>query len=154
LWGVMLLCVATAIGMGVASYWLGAVLSGIGAIVAGLFVLAQKQAGKPVPTAPIFVGPPLGRGPYDPLDCPPGPQMAENLAKIVEELRIAATTQEWSIEWDRFDSFDRQAKTAVAQKSYHEAVRYYCRAVSFMMAEIRKQRDKQNSYSDSSIDLI
>ena len=153
LWGVMALCLATAIGLGVAGYLVGAVLSGIGAIVAGLFVLAQKQAGKPVPTTPIFVGPPLGRGPYDPLDCPPGPKMAENLAKIVEELRIAANTQNWAIEWDRFDSFDRQAKTAVAQTSYPEAVRYYCHAVSFMMAEIRRQRDKQSGFSDSSIDL-
>jgi hypothetical protein len=106
-----------------------------------------------VQSTPIFVGPPLGKGPYDPLDCPPGPQMAENLAKIVEELRVAANTQNWAIEWDRFDSFDRQAKTAVSQKSYPEAVRYYCRAVSFMMAEIRRQRDKQNSSSNSAIDL-
>jgi serine/threonine protein phosphatase PrpC len=154
LWAVLALCVVTTAAMGYLSQWLGATLSGIGAIVAGLFVLSQKQAGKPVVATPIYVGPQLGKGPYDPTDCPPGPQMAENLTKIVEELRIAANTQEWTIEWDRFDSFERQAQTATAQQSYPEAVRYYARAISFMMEQIRKQRDKRAGASDSSIDLV
>ena len=153
LWGVLGLCVATTIGLGVIGQWIPAGLSGIGAIVAGLFVLAQKQTAQPV-VAPIHVGPPLGRGPYDPTQCPPGPEMAESLAKVVEELRIAANTQEWSIDWDRFDSYDRQAKTAISKQSFKEAVRYYARAISFMMEELRKQRDKPADMSDSSIDLI
>ena len=152
LWAVLALCLATTIGLGAIGQWIAAALSGVGAVVAGLFVLSLKQAAKPVVT-PTYVGPQLGRGPYDPTDCPPGPQMAENLAKIVEELRIAANTQEWSIEWDRFDSFERQAQTAVSQQSYREAVSYYARAISFMMEEIRKQRT-QSSFSDSSIDLV
>lgn len=152
LWGVLALCVATAVGLGVIGQWIGAALSGIGAIVAGLFVLSQKQIAKPV-VVPAYVGPQLGRGPYDPTDCPPGPQMADGLGKIVEELRIAANTQEWQIDWDRFDSYDRQAQTAIGQQSFKEAVRYYSRAISFMMEEIRKQRDKPTP-SDSSIDLV
>ena len=126
MWAVLALCVLTTAGLGAVGQWLAAALSGIGAVVAALFVLAQKQSAKPV-AVPVYVGPQLGRGPYDPTDCPPGSQMSDNLAKIVEELRTVATSQEWSIDWERFDSYERQAKTAISQESFKEAVCYYAR---------------------------
>ena len=48
----------------------------------------------------------------------------------------------------------KRAGTASSQESYKEAVRYYARAISFMMEELRKQREKNANHSDSSIDLI
>jgi hypothetical protein len=58
-------------------------------------------------------------------------------------LREAATEENWSVDWYRFNSFDSRALAAAERKDYVDAVREYGHAISFMMQEIRGQRRKR-----------
>ena len=48
-----------------------------------------------------------------------------------------------TIEWDHFNELTTQAASAAKKQGYNESMRFYARAISFMMKEFRFQKLKQ-----------
>jgi hypothetical protein len=90
----------------------------------------------------------LGKGPYTAIACSPGHEFISKLAEVIEELREAARDGNWNIDWRTFDEYCNRAQAADERKSYIDGVREFCRAISFMMKELRSQGTKK---SDSTI---
>ena len=80
----------------------------------------------------------LGRGPHGTWDCTPGLPFIERLQGTLAQLRTAATEEDWTIDWNEVDGLDRRARAATEAGDYRTALRDYCRAVSFMMRELKK----------------
>lgn len=85
----------------------------------------------------------LGRAPYASCVSRPDSRFVEQLANVFQQLREAATTEDWAIDWSRVINYSRQAAAATQAQSYAQAVREYCHAISFMMNELRAQRKKK-----------
>ena len=69
------------------------------------------------------------------------------MARIIEPLREEATQQKWDIDWARFNGFCSEAKASAARNDLAGAVRSNCHAISFMMQELRNQRQKRRTDS-------
>lgn len=92
-----------------------------------------------------FDGQPLGRGPYTATNCVPNSDFVHKLADIVRDLRDVATQEEWGIDWSKFNAFLDRATAANQVSDFTQAVRQYCQAISFMMAELKNQGKSRNS---------
>lgn len=92
----------------------------------------------------------LGRGPHRSYVCQLDLPAVQRVASIIEPLREEAKQQHWDINWQRFDGLCRQASAAVTAQDYGAAIAAYCRAISFMMAQVRSQRVQD---ADSAVDL-
>jgi protein phosphatase len=119
-----------------------AVFTALGALIAGAAVLVRRFGGASERTS---MSQRLGRGPHTSRACPTNNDFVDKLAKVVAQLREAATEENWSIDWTRFNTFDSRAMSAAERKDYLEAVREYGHAICFMMDEIRGQRRKKNA---------
>ncbi len=126
-----------------------ALFTGLGALIAGAAAIVRRFGGSG-DRPPI--GQRLGRGPYVSKACPTNNDFVDKLAKVVVQLREAATEENWSIDWTRFNTFDSRAISAAERKDYLEAVQEYGHAISFMMSEIRGQRRKKNPSSSFGFD--
>jgi len=80
-----------------------------------------------------------GSGPYRAVSGTPSPEVTEAIADIHNQLRSAAIEQDRVVDWNRLEGFERTARQATAEQNYLVAVREYCRAVTFLMRELRKQ---------------
>jgi serine/threonine protein phosphatase PrpC len=85
----------------------------------------------------------LGRGPYTTVACRPSHELAKKLAATLDELREAAHEGDWPIQWQPFDDSCRAALAADQTGSFADAVRHYCRAISYVMNELRLQNVKK-----------
>jgi len=117
--------------------------SGALALIAGLIVMVRwlgtsDTAGEPS-------GERFGKGPHTSKVCLTNNAFVDKLAKVVDQLREAATEENWSIDWHRFNGFDARALAAAERKNYIDAVHEYGHAISFMMREIRGQRRKRGN---------
>jgi PPM family protein phosphatase len=84
----------------------------------------------------------LGRGPYTSTVCTPNHELTQKLAATLEELREAANTGDWTIRWQPLDESCGLARAADEEGNFVEAVRHYCRAISYVMSELRAQAPK------------
>jgi protein phosphatase len=125
----------------VLSLWIAAAAAGIAAVVIVLYAAMQKWGGQGGTV--LSGGRLLGKGPYAQTTSRPDDRFLQRLAAIVEELREAAREGDWVIEWTAFDELVRKAMQADREKNYLEGVRQYCRAISFMMNELRSQAFKR-----------
>lgn len=85
----------------------------------------------------------LGRGPYSSTGCRPNHPLIQKFAATVNELRDAAREGDWAINWQPLDHSCREAASAVEHGNFAEAVRQYCRAISYVMNELRQQNVKK-----------
>jgi glycyl-tRNA synthetase alpha subunit len=70
-------------------------------------------------------------------------ELVDKLAKFVGQLREAAMEAQYAVNWTQFNHLDARALAAAERKDYLTAVREYGHAMSFMMNEIRGQRQKK-----------
>ena len=61
--------------------------------------------------------------------------------------REAARDGNWSIHWEPLDDCCRKALAADGAGNYAEAIRHYCRGITFVMNELRKQPPKRSNDS-------
>jgi len=110
-----------------------------GAAVAGLIALlrAHGASGEPRGFRP------MGKGPYTSTDATVDGPFVEQLSQTVGQLRDAAAGADWTIDWDRFREHESRAVAATGRGEFAEAVRDYCRAMVFMMTELRSQPDRR-----------
>ena len=85
----------------------------------------------------------LGKGPYTSTTCEPDHQLVQKLRATLDELREAAREGSWNINWDPLDDSCRRATSADGAGDFREAVRHNCRAISYMMNELRQQQKKK-----------
>ncbi len=83
---------------------------------------------------------PLGKGPYTVSECTSDPAFVGELAKVAEQLRDAASSAEWTVNWKDFRGHVSHAAAAAKGENYLEAVREYCRGISSLMNQLRHQR--------------
>jgi len=67
---------------------------------------------------------------------------------MISKVKKGAEDQKWSIDWSALDKLVKGAEAATAKKDHSGSIRYYGRAVSFLMDQLRNQ-----NASDSSVDL-
>jgi PPM family protein phosphatase len=107
------------------------------AAVAGVVAWRQRYGGKgqPSPDSRRF-----GRGPYVTCDSAPSADLLGRLAEIARQLRDAALSENWAVEWDVFDGFLTQAAAAAQTGNLADAARGHLRAITSIMAQLRNQR--------------
>ena len=108
----------------------------IGAAIAGAIALFQKFRKRGSFRWPER---PLGRAPYAACDCVPDAGFTARLADLDQQLREAAASAHWKIDWDAFGRHESAAAAAARAGDYLQAVREYCRAISCMMEQLRHQ---------------
>ena len=134
--GVLALGAAVAAALGER---IAAVIGLIGAAVAGAIAAVCKFR------APGVRGgnqPPLGHAPYATCLCTPDASFPARLAEMTQQLREAAVSAHWEIDWDRFYDHERRAADLVLQADYLQATAEFCRAISFMMEQLRQQAQR------------
>jgi protein phosphatase len=119
-------------------------------VVSGIFGLTQRYRGYTSGTE-LGRGRMLGRGPYTTTVCPPSAELAQNLANTLEELREAAREGDWAINWRPLEDSCRAAAQASHAKKFNEAIRHYCRGITYVMNELRSQPNKRAG--DSAVKL-
>jgi protein phosphatase len=141
-WIVAAVCTLSAIVMAVLGQLLAGGIALAGAAVAGLVGLVQRYSGIGS-GAVVGHGRMLGRGPYTNVACPPSHEMTQKLAATLDELREAAREGDWTVNWRPLDECCRQAAVAEQAGNFVEAVRQYCRGISYVMNELRLQNVKK-----------
>ena len=91
----------------------------------------------------------LGSGPYVQVDCPADAAFVGRLATVIRELRSAAQSGNWSVDWSEFDAFEALAEESTQATDYAQAVREYCQAIDFMMDELKNQRGRSREGPDA-----
>jgi PPM family protein phosphatase len=119
-----------------------AVASGIIAAAAAAAIAVKKYRRAVAPSARPETQR-LGRGPHTSFICTADGAFVDQLAKLSEQLRTAATDEDWYVDWSRFNALDSQAHAAAEERNYPKAVREYCHAIGFIMEELRSQKSKE-----------
>lgn len=146
LWIVAAVCLLAAAVIAVMGHLIPAAVALGCSAVAGLIGVAQRYRGYSSGTT-IGQGRMLGKGPYTSTACPPSHDLAQKLAGTLQELRDAAQEGSWSINWRPLDEACKQADVAGKAGNFAEAIRQYCRGITHMMAELRRQPPKKGSDS-------
>ena len=94
-------------------------------------------------------GPPMngnrfGRGPYTASVCAPTQEFVRSLSETLRELREAAAQNELALDSAAFTTLLDRAAAANQAGDYAQAVRYYCHAISFVVAEYKRAGKSQN----------
>jgi len=126
------------LGAGALGHVALALLGLLTTLVLTALILAERYRGSAASSD--WASAPLGKGPHRTYDCTPDAEFVDRLARIVGQLRDAATNEDWKIDWDHFNKIQADADAATFAAQYPTAVRLYCQALSFMMAELRSQK--------------
>jgi len=145
IWSAALVCLLAAAIMAALGQMVGAEIAVVAGAVTALVALIHRRIvvrGKPLGGARM-----LGKGPYTQATCEPNHELVQKLKATLDELREAARDGEWTIHWQPLDDSCRKAQAADDAGQFAEAVRQYCRAISFVMNELRSQNAKKASDS-------
>jgi PPM family protein phosphatase len=117
--------------------WIPAAISLVAAVVLGAGAWIYRQGGEV--EGPAMNGNRYGRGPYAAVVCPPSQEFVQLLAETLRELREAAARDEWTFDAVAFNALLDRAVAANQACDFAQAVRYYCQAISFLLAEGKRQ---------------
>ncbi len=127
---------ATAMAAVMAQWWVAlGCLAGTGLTAAAALVIrygGQSESG--------FDGKLLGKGPHTVCKVAADSEFVDRLEQIVRELRDAATHDDWSIDWSRFNALQSQAAAAKKDAQHARAVREHFHAIRFMVDQLKHQR--------------
>jgi protein phosphatase len=144
-WIIAGVCALAALVLAAMQLWIPALVALGGGLISGLIGLVQRFGG--AGGTAVGNGRMLGRGPYTSVQCPPSHELATKLAKTLDELREAAQGGQWTIHTKPIDEACERASAADAGGNFAEAVRQYCRGITMMMNELRKQPVRKSSDS-------
>lgn len=137
-WTLLGVCVLAAAGAAAMDSWSTALACLAGAVLAAAAALIQRYGGRE--TTSDFDGRPLGKGPYRSSKCEADGEFVQRIGGIVEELREAASRENWTLDWQQFNALWDQATAARQAADHVRALRKYFRAVDFMMVQLKLQR--------------
>ncbi|MGH7136823.1 MAG: PP2C family protein-serine/threonine phosphatase [Pirellulales bacterium] len=124
---------------GLARHFAAAAVMALITLVSGATILVRTFGGE----GGRLEGQRFGRGPYNPRTVLINNELVDRLTKVVAQLREAAMDAQYAVNWTHFNHLDARALAAAERKDYLTAVREYGHAMSFMMNEIRGQRQKK-----------
>jgi protein phosphatase len=149
---VMYVVAAICLVAGVVLFSSGFAVPGAVSAVAAVVMMAMGLLQKFSPETPemkyLAPGAMLGKGPHMRVECKPNAEFVEQLDRLVDQLRDAATAENWAIDWSKFNTHAKQAAAAAEKRDWPAAVRDYARAMRSMMHELRNQRLKQKLPSE------
>ncbi len=145
-WVVMGVAVLGSAGLALAGNPMAAVASGASAVAAGLVALIKGLSRGPSIDGD-WGNTRLGAGPHTSRECIPSAASIASVAQLCEKLRDAAREENWSVTWAPFNASLEKASAAMAAQNFTLAVREYSRSLSFLMDQIRRQRQKRGSSS-------
>ncbi len=119
-------------------------------LIGGIGAMQQFGNGGQVGAA-MHPGAMLGAGPHTNTPSVANEKMVKVLADLVDQLRDAATSGKFNLDWTRFDTYRKRSAAAAAKRDYPLAVVEYSRALRFMMSELRNQAVKRPKPSDSDV---
>jgi len=149
MWIAAVICGLTALVTGLVGWFFAAGVAAVLTAVACIAALIQRYGG--LADVQVGHGRQLGKGPYSNVACAPSAGLVQKLAATLDELREAAREGEWTINWQPLDECCRQAVASSQAGDFAEAVRQYCRGISYMMNELRSQKPHGPSSSASAI---
>lgn len=82
------------------------------------------------------------KGPYRKYDATPTGTMYERLGKTVQELKDAASHNNWMMDWKKVDRFQAQGKAALKKKDVKGAIRFQAEAIIETMNQLREQNNR------------
>jgi protein phosphatase len=145
LWLAAAMAAAATIGAAAALSWdVAAPAAGVAVLAAGVALLAGRWK-RPPHSRPAFPPTRYGTGPHTTRDVKPAAPFVEELSKFAGQLREAAGDPQYRIEWPPFEEHCRRAAEAAEGRDYRGATREYCRAISYMMSELRNQGSKSRA---------
>ncbi len=107
-----------------------------GTLTVGVVALMRRYGGA---TDDPFDRRPLGKGPYTACTCPPNDDFVARFTDVVGELRDAATGENWTVDWQKFDAIVAQAVAARQAGNARQAIRECFQAIAFVMAQLKHQ---------------
>ncbi len=138
MWTVLGILVVIGLGLVALHYpWPGLLTLAAAALV-GAAIALQRHYGRRARSE--WKGQHLGRGPYMVTQAVPNAEFASQLASVARELRAAAATESWTVDWSRFNAQMDLGAAASQAGDYAQAVRQYCQSISYLMAELKRQR--------------
>ena len=149
-WSLLGICALAALASVALGFWLLSAVAAVAAAISGIVAAVQRNSGGGTVQ---FNGRPLGKGPYTTCDCQPDAGFAARLAQIGDELRQAASSEQWNVDWNTFNTLFTQAGAAAQAGNYPESIQLYCQAVSFMMNEVKNQRGRRRPGNSSVLDF-
>jgi protein phosphatase len=108
----------------------------LGAIGAAAAAMLQRYGGRrnDAPDTRRF-----GRGPYVVAESRVTHELLSRLSEIIRQLRDAAMSENWRVKWSEFDDLLARAGAAAAANNLPEAARCQLRAISSIMAQLRRR---------------
>jgi protein phosphatase len=130
--------VLTLLGLGLLAFqWIPAAICLVAAGVLGVGAWFYSQGGEV--KGPAMNGKRYGRGPYTAIVCPPSPEFVRRLAEMLRELREAASRDDVEVNVAGLNPILDRAAAGNQAGDNAQAVRYYCEAIGFLIAEFKRQ---------------
>ena len=125
-----------AVGLFFLEYPLAALVCLLLAAAAGAAALVQRYGGgsRIEPDQRRF-----GHGPYVVCSGEPTPDLLARLIEIGRQLKDASHSENWSVDWSVFDRLLAEATKAAQSGNLATAARAHLRAISSIMAQLRRQ---------------
>ncbi len=115
-WTIIFITTLAALGLAAVGNWLGALVFLSLALGAGVTAWMRRYGAKQA--AASFEGRHFGRGPYVSCDCSPSEEFINKLIEIINQLRDAASSENWKIDWNAFNQFISRAETAQLRRPH------------------------------------
>jgi protein phosphatase len=140
-WTLLGVSILLAVGSFAMGYW---PISLVALVVAGLSgVTATLQRQGPSRESWAVPGKQLGNGPYVTRNCAPNEAFLGQLVDMMVQLRDAATSEKWQVDWNRFHEHVSHAETAQQTSDFTAAGREYLRAITFLMDQLKQQKPEE-----------
>jgi protein phosphatase len=91
---------------------------------------------------------PYGKAPHTTRTITIDETLLDKFSGLIAKLRESTAQQNWTIDWTQLDRFKSAAEQHRNLKQPAEATREYCRGLSFLMGEIRRQRPAARRHVD------
>ncbi|HZZ72264.1 MAG TPA: protein phosphatase 2C domain-containing protein [Pirellulales bacterium] len=135
--------------------WIAAGASALlGTILAIVGVMKNLAGGR----GPMYLraGALLGKGPHTRANAVPNASVVQAVSKVVDQLRSAANSERWPVDWTKFDALLRTAHMSSANGDFTKALRDTARAMSFMIGQLKTlklKRPAPRALAEDEVDL-
>jgi len=140
LWIAAAVCLTVALVLGIAQWTIPALCAILVAIALGMISFLQRLTPTQQAMRYLPAGVRLGNGPHATIECQPNEELVRELISMIEQLREAATEEQWSVDWEPFNARSLEGKQALDARDFPRAVREYATALRFLMNELRQQQ--------------
>jgi PPM family protein phosphatase len=141
IWTILGASALAALGFLAMGLWPIALIALLAAVGAGITATIQRQG--PAKESWAIPGKRFGRGPYVTRDCPPNEEFIDRLTDMMVQLRDAATSEQWQVDWNRFNQHISLAENARHAADFTTSGREYLRAISFLMTQLKQQKPSE-----------